>query len=81
MRVRLPKAKGQLLIIEWLDAAGYINEDLSEAKPAPCITVGWLKAVNKDHIVIATSVFKDGSGDWTVLPIGMITSVKEVDAK
>ena len=75
MRVRIPKAKGQLLIIEWLDACGYINEELSEAKPAPCKTVGWLKEVKDDYIVLCTSQFSDGSGDFTVLPTGMITEV------
>tara|TARA_Y100000588_G_scaffold238225_1_gene251926 strand:+ start:230 stop:577 length:348 start_codon:yes stop_codon:yes gene_type:complete len=81
MRVRIPKAKGQLLVVDWLDACGYINEDLEDAKPAPCTTVGWLKAVKPDHIILATSRFEDGSGDWTVLPIGMLTQVKEVDHK
>jgi len=84
MRVRIPKAKGQLLVVEWLDACGYINEDLSEAKPAPCTTVGWLRAVREDHIIISTSKFEDDSGDWTVLPIGMLTKlthVKEVEDK
>ena len=81
MRVRIPKAKGQLVAVNWLDACGYINEDLEDAKPAPCTTVGWLKATKEDHIILCTSQFSDGSGDFTVLPLGMITQIKEVDDK
>lgn len=76
MRVRIPKL-GALICATWLDAVGYIGTSQSEAKPAKCNTVGWLVAVNDDHIVIATSIYDDGSGgDYTVLPLGMITKIE-----
>jgi len=81
MRVRIPKAKGQLLVVDWLDACGYINEDLEDAKPAPCKTLGWLKEVKEDYIVLCTSQFSDGSGDFTVLPTGMITGISDPTQK
>ena len=75
--VRIPKAKEQLLVVHWLDACGYINEDLKDAKPSPCKTLGWLKEVKEDHIILCTSQFSDGSGDFTVLPTGMITGISD----
>ena len=72
---------GKLYIIEWLDAAGYLMEELEKAKPCLCITVGWVKSIEDDHIVIASSLYKNESyGDFCVLPLGMIkkaTQIKE----
>ena len=76
MRVKFPKANKQLIQCSWLDAAGYIGSNQEEAKPAACNTVGWLVSVNSDHIVLSSSLYEDGSGDWTVLPKGMITDIK-----
>jgi hypothetical protein len=69
---KLPK-EGSLVEAVWIDAVGYIGSDLSEAKPAMCKTIGRLMAVNGQSIVLATSLYEDGSGDFTVLPKGMIT--------
>lgn len=77
MNGRMPKI-GKLCRVEWLDATGYIGVAASEAKPFPCETVGWLQSVNPDHIVLATSRYEDGSGDFTVIPKGMLTSVRTV---
>ena len=38
-----------------------------KAKPCPCKTVGWVKKVEKDHIVLASSFYpddKDEHGDF-----------------
>ena len=79
MGVRIPRAKRQIVVVMWLDAVGYIGEPASEAKPAGCETIGRLHKIGSDHIVIATSTYSDEeSGDYTVLPKGMITSVKEL---
>ena len=77
MKGRFPKI-GKLCRVEWLDATGYIGVASSEAKPFPCETVGWLQRVSSDHIVIATSRYEDGSGDFTVIPKGMLISVRVV---
>lgn len=82
--VRCVRMKGKfpdidkLCRVEWLDATGYIGVAASEAKPFRCETVGWLQKVNSDHIVIATSRYEDGSGDFTVIPKGMLISVRVV---
>jgi len=79
MGVRIPRAKGQIVVVLWLDAVGYIGEPASEAKPAECETIGRLKEIKDDYIVIATSTYSgEESGDYTVLPKGMLTSVKEL---
>ena len=77
-RVKLPKI-GSLCRFTWLDAVGYIGVDADEPRPASCITVGWLKSVEKDYILVATSLYTDGSGDFTVLPIGILTAVHKVE--
>ena len=66
--------------ILWLDAAGYVMDELDAAKPCLCHTVGWVKAIEKDHIVVASSIY-DGEtfGDFTVLPLGMIKEAKLID--
>tara|TARA_R110002110_G_scaffold116168_1_gene287638 strand:+ start:1917 stop:2159 length:243 start_codon:yes stop_codon:yes gene_type:complete len=78
MRVRFKL--GKLYIIEWLDAAGYLMEDLEKAKPCLCLTVGWVKVIEADHIVLASSLYSDNTefGDFTVLPVGMIKKSTEV---
>jgi|TARA_R100000458_G_C8095420_1_gene124341 hypothetical protein len=79
MGVRIPRAKGQIVAVTWLDAVGYIGESAKNAKPSSCETIGRLKRVEDNFIVIATSQYQDGdSGDYTVLPTGMITEVKTV---
>lgn len=56
MNVRVKK--GELYVIHWLDAAGYMMEDLVKAKPCLCKTVGWVKKIEKDHIVLASSFIR-----------------------
>ena len=70
-KMRFPK-EGSLVEAVWLDAVGYIGDELSEAKPAVCITIGRLVTVNSLSITLATSLYEDGSGDFTVLPIGTL---------
>jgi hypothetical protein len=77
-RVKLP-GLGALCEVEWLDAAGHIGADLTEAKPMSCSTVGWLKAVQGDHIIIATSQYTDTYGDFTVIPRGVITKARVIE--
>lgn len=66
----------KLYIVQWLDAAGHMMEDLPNAKPSACLTVGWAKSLEKDYVVLASSLYKDSEhGDFTVLPLGMIQKV------
>ena len=66
----------KLVLVKWDDAVGYVMEDVDKVKPAPCLTVGWLKKIEPTHIIVASSVYEDDDqGDYTCLPCGMITSV------
>ena len=75
--VKLPK-QGALAKFHWIDATGFIGADPTEATPAPCITIGWLQSAHRRHIVVATSLYEDGTGDFTVLPIGMLTKIERI---
>jgi hypothetical protein len=79
--MRLPKLS-TLIVCKWMDIVGQINSPLSESKPQRCKTVGWLARVEKDYIVIATSIY-EGEGDnptidGCAIPLGCIESVKRV---
>jgi len=69
---------GRLYRVEWLDATGYIGVDIGEVKPWPCKTIGWLQAVSKNHITLATSLYDDESGDFTCIPASMLLDAKEI---
>ena len=73
--MRFPK-KGSLVRCEWLDATGYVGVEESVPKPSPCATVGWIHEVKDEYIVLASSLYQDNVGDFTVLPRGMIQKVK-----
>ena len=79
--MRLPKLNA-LCHVVWHDIVGQINSPLSESKPQRCKTVGWLARVEKDYIVIATSIY-EGEGDnptidGCAIPLGCIESVKRL---
>jgi hypothetical protein len=73
----MPKL-GSLVEITWLDAVGYIGATQDEAVPSTCITIGRLVTVRRRSLVIATSLYEDGSGDFTVLPKSMLLKVKTI---
>ena len=78
MGVKVLPEEGCLVEVVWLDAVGYIGSALSEVKPAECTTIGRIVAVNRRAITLATSLYEDGTGDFTIIPRGMLTSVREV---
>jgi hypothetical protein len=78
MGVKTIPKEGCLVEVTWLDAVGYINANLADAKPAQCTTIGRLAAVNRQSLTLATSLFEDGTGDFTVIPRGMLVRVKKV---
>lgn len=75
---KLP-AEGSLVEVQWLDAVGYIGEELENAKPAKCITFGKLVSSAKLSIVIASSLYEDGTGDFTVVPRGMLLQIRRIN--
>lgn len=83
MRGRWPKL-GTRVHVEWLDIVGYVNCQLSEARPAPCWTEGLLVKNSKDFIVLASSQYKGRTndesieGDYTAIPKGVVHAVKRI---
>jgi hypothetical protein len=73
---KLP-AVGSLTVATWLDAVGYIGEELKNTKPEQCKTVGWLVAVNRQSITLASSLYEDETGDFTVIPRGVLLSARK----
>ena len=61
--------------VEWLDPAIHTMCELDEAKPCECWTEGTLVKKADDYVVIASSQYKDGSGDFTVLIKGCCRSL------
>ncbi len=70
---------GSLVEVTWLDAAGYIGEELASAVPLRCKTVGWLMPSNRLTVVLATSLYDDSTGDFTVIPVGMVIKCREIE--
>ena len=75
--MKWPKIGNRVNVI-WLDCAGYIGEDLCNAKPLECWTEGLLVKSEKDFAVIATSQYKDGSGDFIGLIKGCCLRLKRL---
>jgi hypothetical protein len=73
-KMRWPKI-GPRVHVEWLDPAIYSMCELSEALPCECWTEGTIVKKAKDYVVLATSQYKDGSGDFTVLVKGCCTKI------
>ena len=70
------KDLGKLAVVKWDDASGYTMEEMDSVGLAPCTTVGWVVQVEKNYVVLASSVYDGESyGDYTCLPFGMLTSV------
>ena len=64
--------------VEWLDPAIYTMDELSAAKPCECWTEGTIVKKSKDYVVVASSLYKDGSGDFTVLVKGCCVKVTQL---
>lgn len=73
-----------MVAVEWDDICAFTNSDLSEAKPAPCITTGRIMRKADGFLVIGTSIFKPAKGelephgDWVAIPCGTIRRVKRL---
>ena len=79
MGVKMTASVGSLVEVTWLDAAGYIGEELASTVPLRCKTVGWLMPSNRLTVVLATSLYDDSTGDFTVIPVGMVIKCREIE--
>jgi len=75
--MKFPKI-GTKVHVEWLDPSIHTMCDLAEAKPAKCWTEGTLVREEKDFVVIASSQYEDGSGDFTVIVKGCCLKISRM---
>jgi len=71
-----------LVECHWVDVVGQINSELSKCVPAKCVTVGRLIKIEKDYIVIASSIYEGEGEDPTIdgcaLPLQLILKCRKV---
>lgn len=71
-----------IIEIEWLDIitqSGWNTlQDVIEAEPIKCKTIGYLRHDVDTHITVAHSIQGDAS-DYTVIPRGCVLSVKKIE--
>ena len=74
-----------LVECHWVDVVGVINSELSKCIPAKCVTVGRLIRVEKDFIVIASSIYEGEGDDPTIdgcaLPHGLILRLRKITSQ
>jgi len=75
--MRWPKL-GTRVHVEWWDPTIHTMCPLDEAKPAKCWTEGTLVRKCKNFVVIASSQYEDGEGDFTVLMKGTCTKITQM---
>jgi len=79
-RNKFPKSwVGKRVKVQWLDPAGYVQDELSKVKPFPCVTVGVLLKIHKQFIIVASSQYaeveKDPTVDATAITKGCVTFI------
>jgi hypothetical protein len=71
---------GDLVEIEWLDAAGFVNEPLSRVKIAKARNIGYVAKLEKQFIALTTGIYLDDGSDpmvdATTIPRGWFESIK-----
>ena len=79
--MRLPKLD-TLIQVTWWDIVGAINERSRRIEPQRCVTIGRLLRVEKDYILVASSIYEgegeDPTVDGTAIPLGVCESIKRV---
>ena len=72
-------------MVKWLDIlsdATWVGEDPAKAKPATCVTVGWVVHLCAKKLILADSKTSDGEwGGITVIPAGVVVEKKRVSAR
>ena len=64
--------KGDVVLVEWSDPAGTINEDFKKAGLMKCTTIGVVLDRRGKELRLWTSRYTDGEGDTTTLNTGGI---------
>lgn len=68
-----------LVVCHWSDVVGGINLHLSELKPEGCVTIGRLSRIEKDYIVLTSSIYEGNQSDpvvdGTAIPRGIVVKI------
>jgi len=74
-----------LVKCQWQDVVGFINSNLSEIQPEGCVTIGRLSRIEKDYIVLTSSIYEgnkdDPVVDGTAIPKGIVVKVSTVNCE
>ena len=72
------KLVGKMVEVDWKDPTGFVNESLREVKLSKCTSIGILREIKEDYIILQTSKYEDSeSGDYTSINKGCITALRE----
>ena len=72
------KLIGKMVEVDWKDPTGFVNENLREVKLSKCTSIGILREIKEDYIILQTSKYEDSeSGDYISITMGCITALRE----
>ena len=75
---RYKRLIGKVTEVVWEDPTGFVNESLKDVGVSKCKSVGILREVRDDCIVLETSKYEDSeSGDYTAITMGCISTLGE----
>lgn len=75
---RYKRLIGKMVEVDWKDPTGFVNENLREVRVSKCTSIGILREIKEDYIILQTSKYEDSeSGDYTSITIGCITALRE----
>ena len=77
---RYKRLMGKMVEVDWKDPTGFVNENLREVKVTKCTSIGILREVKEDYIILQTSKYENSeSGDYTAIALGCITALREYE--
>ena len=82
-RLRQDLKPGDILLVEWTDAA--TERQVVKVKPGKAITpvksLGMFYGITDGHLIIFEHIFSDKWKDVTYIPLGMVTGIRVVEAR
>ena len=69
---------GDLVEVEWTDAAGYVNEAKASAVVVKANNVGYIVSMDEKSIVLRSGSYADDVGDYTAIPTAWSDKIKVI---
>jgi hypothetical protein len=77
-----PAKIGDHVSVKFDDIAGYVNVNIADVKVAKATNEGVMILKNKDVVIIQAGFYdKETFGDYTIIPMGCVTSIKIIKRK